>query len=490
MRGSLLSKGQPWLQGARRLVSQAMLQEPATPSLVTTVPGPKSKKLLSELSEVQSMASIQFFVDYKASRGNYIVDADGNKMLDCFTNISSIPLGYNHPALIEAATTDEMLVSLVNRPALGVFPNQDWAARLKDVLMSVAPRGADHIITMMCGTCSNENAMKLLFMKYAERERGGRTEFTDEELVSVMTGKAPGTPNMCIISFHGSFHGRSIGCLSVTHSKAIHLLDIPLMGWPTCRYPRYKYPLAENERENLAEDNACLAELEETIVAQLAKGCPAAGIIAEPMQAEGGDFHGSAYWFQGMQDLCQKYGMNLIIDEVQTGGGATGKMWMHEHFNLRDGIDVVTFSKKMLSGGIYHKAELAPKHAARIFNTWVGEPSKMVLLEAMLATIQRDQLLDRVTRVGAEMLAGLEDLQDRFPGLVHEARGLGTLCAINCRSTQTRDRVVSEMREHGVHLGVCGETTVRLRPSLTFDSAHLAIFLDRLSTVLLANNNK
>lgn len=124
-------------------------------------------------------------------------------MLDLFTNISSVPLGYNHPALIEAASTEDMVMSLVNRPALGVFPNQDWASRLKDVLMGVAPRGADHIITMMCGTCSNENAMKLLFMKYAENERGGRVDFTEEEIASVMQGKAPGTPQMSIISFHG-----------------------------------------------------------------------------------------------------------------------------------------------------------------------------------------------------------------------------------------------------------------------------------------------
>ena len=96
--------------------------------------------------------------------------------------------------------------------------------------MRVAPPGADNIITMMCGTCSNENAMKLMFMKYAEKMRGGRVDFTPEELASAMVGEMPGIPKMSVISFHGSFHGRTIGCLSVTHSKPIHLVDIPLMG--------------------------------------------------------------------------------------------------------------------------------------------------------------------------------------------------------------------------------------------------------------------
>ena len=341
------------------------LSEPSHPEIVTTIPGPASKARMTELSKIQSMASIQFFVDYKSSVGNYIVDVDGNKMLDIFTNISSIPLGYNHPALLEAATGDEMLDSLVNRPALGVFPGDNWPNRLKDVLMKIAPAGTDNIITMMCGTCSNENAMKLLFMKYAEKMRGGRVDFTPEELQSAMVGEMPGIPKMCIISFHGSFHGRTIGCLSVTHSKPIHLVDIPLMGWPTCNYPRYKYPLDHNEAYNKQQDDKCLEEVEDTISKQLAAGCPAAGIIAEPVQAEGGDHHGSAYWFQGLQNLCRKYDIQLIIDEVQTGGGATGKMWCHEHFNLEGGADLVTYSKKMLAAGLYHKQELAPKQGAR-----------------------------------------------------------------------------------------------------------------------------
>ena len=95
----------------------------------------------------------------------------------------------------------------------------------------------------------------------------------------------------------------STGCLSVTHSKPIHLIDIPLMGWPVCNYPRYLYPLEENLEHNKQQDDKCLAEVEDTIEKQLKAGCPAAGIIAEPVQAEGGDHHGSAYWFQDR--VCQ-----------------------------------------------------------------------------------------------------------------------------------------------------------------------------------------
>lgn len=123
----------------------------------------------------------------------------------------------------------------------------------------------------------------------------------------------------------------------------------------------YKYPLEDNVGENKAEDKKCLANVEELIDIWKKKGNPVAGIIVEPIQAEGGDNHGSPEFFQGLQKLAKTKGVALLIDEVQTGGGPTGKMWGHEHFNLPETPDIVTFSKKMQTGGFYHKPEFRYK---------------------------------------------------------------------------------------------------------------------------------
>ena len=90
------------------------------------------------------------------------------------------------------------------------------------------------------------------------------------------------------------------------------------------------------------------------------------------MQAEGGDHHGSPAWFQGLQEICKRHDIVFLVDEVQTGGGPTGKMWCHEWFDLPEPPDIVTFSKKMLTGGLYHKSELRPRQPWRVFNTWVS----------------------------------------------------------------------------------------------------------------------
>lgn len=113
----------------------------------------------------------------------------------------------------------------------------------------------------------------------------------------------------------------------------------------------------------------------------------------------GGDHYGSPEFFQGVQAITKKHDILLIIDEVQTGLGATGKVWAHEHFGLRDVPDLMTFAKKMQIGGFYYKNELST-HPYRIFNTWIGDPIRVLFLEATLETIRRDKLVELNKQTG------------------------------------------------------------------------------------------
>jgi len=472
----------------RKQVVQVILQDPIHHDepqirMRTAVPGPKSIKLKKELNTMQEMSSVSFFADYDRSHGNYISDVDGNTYLDCFMQIASIPLGYNHPKILEALRDERNVKAMANRPALGWFPSEDWLNRVRDSMMSVAPPGTSQVFPMMCGTCSNENGIKLMFMRYMHKRRSGRTEFTPEELSTVLTHQAPGSPKLSILSFKGAFHGRTIGLLSCSNSRPIQGVDIPSLSWPKADFPKYKYPLEENVRENQQEDQRCLAKVEELLVKSTRDGAPVAGVITEPIQAEGGDNHASPAFFKALAEICKKHDISLMMDEVQTGGGATGKMWCHEHFGIE--ADVVSFSKKMVSGGIFHNMEHRPPHPGRILNTWIGDPHKIIILEQVVKAIQREDLLSRVQASGSTMMAGLEELQKRFPHLLNRARGRGTFCAVDLPTVEARDTLLHRLRSRGVHLGGCGESSIRIRPSLTFTPQHANIMLDGLNDTLL-----
>lgn len=372
-----------------------------------------------------------------------------------------MPLGYNHPELLKVFANESNLKTLINRPALGVFPGQDWPNQLQNVLMPVAPKGLPCITTMMCGSCSNENAFKNMFLWYCRNRRGLNVEFTEAEKTSCMINLQPGSPKLSVLSFLGGFHGRTIGALSVTHSKYIHKIDVPALDWPIARFPVYQYPLEENVRENREEDKRCLAEVEGLIEKWKKAGNDVAGIIIEPIQSEGGDNEASPEFFQDLQKLARRNGVGLLIDEVQTGGGPTGKFWAHEWFNLDGPPDIVTFSKKMQLGGYFHSLDFKPQHEYRIFNTWCGDPGKVLLLEAILKVVKRDNLLDNVNKAGAVLKKGLINLEHEFPNILNSTRGRGTFLAINAKDTKTRDSLVGRLKQNGVQSGGCGEVWIK-----------------------------
>lgn len=220
--------------------------EPDSPKIVTQdIPGPKSTSLKTELGNLQNSATVQLFIDYAKSHGNYLCDVDGNVFLDVYNQISSMPLGYNHPALIEAVRNPANVEAFVNRPALGILPPMDFVDRLNASLMSVAPPGLKEVQTMACGSCSNENAFKAVCFWYKNKERQGGPP-SEQDLRSCMVNDAPGAANLSILSFMGGFHGRTFGALACTHSKPIHKLDVPSFDWPIADFPKYRYRRARN----------------------------------------------------------------------------------------------------------------------------------------------------------------------------------------------------------------------------------------------------
>ncbi|XP_041087132.1 4-aminobutyrate aminotransferase, mitochondrial-like [Polyodon spathula] len=453
------------------------------PSMKTEVPGPRSRELTEQLDKIQNTGAINFFCNYEESRGNYLVDVDGNRMLDLYTQISSIPIGYNHPALLKVMQNPQNLSAFVNRPALGILPPENFPGNLLDALLSVAPRGLRKVQTMACGSCSNENAYKAAFIWYRNKERGNMKP-TKEDLDSCLSNQAPGCPEFSILSFMGGFHGRTLGCLATTHSKAVHKLDIPTFDWPVAPFPRLRYPLEEFVRENAQEEARCLEEVEDLIVKYRKIGKTVAGIVVEPIQSEGGDNHASVDFFKKLRDIARKHGCVFHVDEVQTGGGGTGKFWAHEHWGMDDPADIVSFSKKMLTGGYFHKDELTPAEPYRIFNTWMGDPSKNLLLNEVLNVIRTDSLLEEVSRAGKVLMDGLYDFQARYPHLLSAARGQGTFLAIDVRDDATRNILIMKARNKGVVLGGCGERSIRFRPSLVFKQHHAHVFLNIFNDIL------
>jgi 4-aminobutyrate aminotransferase/(S)-3-amino-2-methylpropionate transaminase len=374
-----------------------------------------------------------------------------------------------------------MASAIINRPALGNFPQHDWADILETGILSVAPKGLNQVFTGQSGSDANELAYKAAFMWKRQQQRGGAgADFSKEDIESSMLNKAPGAPDMSILSFKSGFHGRLFGSLSTTRSKPIHKLDIPAFDWPQAPFPSLKYPLHDHEAENRAEEQRCLDETERLITEYHNAPC---AVVVEPVQSEGGDNHATPFFFRGLRELTKKHDILYIVDEVQTGVGATGKFWAHEHWGLSSPPDMVTFSKKAQTAGYYFgNNELRPNKPYRQFNTWMGDPARAILFRSIIQEIQRLDLVNNTAVTGDYLFSGLQQLAERYPQEIQNLRGQGQGTFIAFDSAR-RDEVLKKAKGQGVNIGGSGERAVRLRPMLIFQRHHADLLLERLEKV-------
>ncbi len=444
--------------------------EPERVSMKTAIPGPRTEELRARHGRHQDARTVHVYQDATKSLGNYLVDVDGNVMLDVYAHIAALPVGYNHPEILKAFRSGRFDWTAGYRAALGVAPPAEWVDIVERTLMRIAPRGLTRLVTVTTGSEAVENAIKAAFIRHARVRRRGASP-TAAELAASMENADASANAMQIVSFDGGFHGRTLGALSVTRSKPIHKLDIPAFPWPKVRFPELRYPLAEHEAENRASEASSLAELEATLAAGEGK---IAAVIVEPIQGEGGDRHASPEFFRAVRKLTRARDVALIVDEVQTGGGATGAFWAHDAWKLEDPADIVTFSKKMQLGGFYSTEDYAAPESYRIFNTFLGDPFRGAQLEVIVEIIERDGLLAAARSAGALLLAELEGLAVRHPAVVSSARGAGMFAAIDARDAATQGKLIDALRQRGLEVGGSGARTLRFRPALVFGARHVA----------------
>jgi L-lysine 6-transaminase len=392
-------------------------------------------------------------VDLERSHGCRLVDArTGTEYLDCYSFFASLPLGFNHPDL----TDDDFLARLgrasVHKPANPDTYSVEYATFVDTFARVLGDPDLPHLFFVEGGALAVENALKVAFdWKSRRNEREGRSVPADK-----------------VLHLRHAFHGRSGYTLSLTNTDPAKTDRFAKFDWPRISSPAQTFPLADHVEENRRTEDIALAE---AALAFSSNPHRIACFVVEPIQAEGGDRHLSARFLRAMQELCIENEALFVLDEVQTGVGATGSRWAYESLSIEP--DVVAFAKKVQLGGIMagRRVDEEPDNVfqvtGRISSTWGGGLTDMVRSTRILEVIERDSLVDQAAKVGTVLLEGLEQLAAQFPGRITNARGRGLLCAVDLPTTAERDAVVRKMREHE-HVIVlpCGDTSVRFRPSL------------------------
>ena len=240
--------------------------------------------------------------------------------------------------------------------------------------------------------------------------------------------------------------------LSTSRTKALHKVDIPAFDWPASMTPEYKYPLADNAEYNAEQDRLALADMRAKIEQwKVEKGSEVCLVAMEPIQAEGGDNFISANFAQGVRDLTTELGIFMLVDEVQTGVGGTGKFWAHEHWNLTTPPDFVTFAKRMLSCGFYHRNETSGHQQYRHFNTFFGDSVRSILTATQNKIIEEDGLATAQVAVGEHLQGRMFEIQEKYPKLVQNTRGLATFLSFTSETAATRDAIALKLKSYGVN---------------------------------------
>ncbi|MCX6637653.1 MAG: acetyl ornithine aminotransferase family protein [Acidobacteria bacterium] len=442
-------------------VGQAV--RPDLPSITTSLPGPRARAIIERDHRVLSPSFTRPYPLVAArGKGAMVEDADGNRFLDLNAGIAVVAAGHCHPRIVQAIR--EQAEKLIHMSGTDFY--YENMVELGERLAALAPgQGPKRVYFGNSGAEAVEAAMKMA------RYHTGRDKF---------------------IAFLGGFHGRTLGALSLTGSKAVQRKGFgPLVPGVVHAPYAYCYRCAYGRKpETCAVE--CVKHIEETLLASIVPAEELAAIVVEPVQGEGGCIVPPRKFFDELRRLAAKHGILLVADEVQSGMGRTGRMWASDHFDFVPDILAVA---KGIAGGMplsatIARAELMQWGPGAHASTFGGNP---VSVSAALATLEllEQELVDNAARIGAQMLERLRDWPRRFD-FVGDVRGLGLMIGVEFvrdretreRAPQLRDRLVQLAFERGLLTLGAGRNTLRLSPPLVITRDQAGFAVDTLEECL------
>jgi len=438
--------------------------ESRVPDIRTELPGPKARDIIArDRARVSTSYTRDYPLVIAKGRGAVVEDVDGNVFLDCTAGIAVASTGHSHPEVVKAITDQAQKFLHMS----GTDFYYELQAQLGEQIADIVPMAGPHrSFFSNSGTEANEAALKLA--KFA-------------------TGRHN------VIAFFGAFHGRSMGSLSLTASKVRQR-----QGFGPLVPGVYHAPYPDVYRSGLSPDataDRCIDFIEGELFVHLVAPDEVAAIVVEAIQGEGGYIVPPDSFLERLRAIATEHGIQLIVDEVQSGMGRTGKMFAIEH--ARVAPDVITIAKGIASGlplgvttapSILMGAWPPGSHAS----TFGGNP---VSCAAALATIRllRESLVKNAEAVGAYLIEGARALMDKHP-LIGDVRGRGLMVGIELvrdrrtkeRATTERDALVRDCFTRGLLVLGAGRNAIRLSPPLVLTKQEADIALRILDEALTA----
>lgn len=415
---------------------------------------------------------MEHVIDLEKSHGSWLVDArDRKEYLDLFSMFASMSVGYNHPYVLE--NKNRLTDASLNKPTNSDVYSTQMAEFVETMGRMAQPEYLPYAFYVSGGALAVENALK--------------TAFDWKVRKNLTKGKNEGGSK--IIYFQESFHGRTGYTLSITDSPDSRKTDyFPKFEWPRIINPKLEFPATDVVIQIVKEKEAKAVEQIERAITQYPDEI--AGLIIEPIQGEGGDNHFRESFFRQLRELANEHEFLLIYDEVQSGGGITGKMWAHQHYGDDCRPDIISFGKKTQVCGIFASNRLNEvdghvfKESSRLNSTWGGNLVDMVRFTIYLEVIERENLLEQVEENGAYLKLGLESLQKNHPEIVFNVRNRGLFGAFDLKSGEERDKSIELIAKEGAIMLGCGTKSIRFRPHLNISRSEIDQGIDMINRAL------